>query len=569
MGTMDPAIGGGPGQSADERAPLPSSARAVTFFEDRAEVVRAAKVNVTPGAQRAAIGGVSAFVDERTVQARVVAGGAEVAAARVRWRAHREAALGREAIEALEREARAAADREAAAGLALARAARREAQAAQLLWKWAGSLAAAPRGARAAEVLAAWRDGLGAIDAAASDALRAAAEARAARAAAEDDRRRAAARLREGSIERPRFEAVIEVELAAAEAGEVQIEVTYRVACALWRPEHLARLREAGSGAEGAPRGARPGAPDVEADAAVDLVTWATAWQASGEAWDHVTARFSTARPAQRATPPRIADDVLRLRKRSAEERSRVVVEAREQEIVAAGLDRGARAVDEMPGVDDGGEPVVFEAPHPVSFPSDGRPVRVEVARRALRAELALVLYPEVHAAAHVRATMTLAERAAPAPAPGDRPRARPAPLLAGPIRVARGQSLVGRARVDFIGAGEPFELGFGTDDAVRVRRAVEEERETSSITGSRKLRRRVKVHLSNLSGDPKRLLVTERIPVSEVADVEIALGEAPGWSLDAKDGLVRARVDLAPNETRTASFSYEIRASGSVVLPF
>jgi uncharacterized protein (TIGR02231 family) len=524
---------------AEERAPHASAARVVTLFEDRAEVVRVATVPAAAGARWAAIGGVSLFVDERTVQARVIGAGAEqgrVTATRVRWRAHREAALGREAIEALVGEERAAAERVAAAELAADRAARREAQAGQLLWKWAGSLGTAPRRARVAEGLAAWQEGLRALDAAAADALRAASEAGAERARALDDQRRAAARLQEGSIEKPRFEAVIEVEIQAPEgaAGSVEIELTYRVACALWRPEHLARLMD--------PAGS------------VDLVTWAAAWQATGEVWDNVTARFSTARPARSASPPRIADDVLRMRKKTAEERGRVMVEAREQTIAAAGIDRGARAVDEMPGVDDGGEPVVFEAPHPVSLPSDGRPLRVEVVRRKLKGEVALVLYPEAHPAAHLRATMVLSG----APA-----------LLAGPIRVARGQSLVGRSRVDFVGTGEPFEVGFGADDSVRVRRTVDEERDAVAITGTRKIRRKVKVHLSNLSGDPKRLVVTERIPVSEVAEVDVALADAAGWTLEGKDGFLRSRVELAPNETRTISFAYEIRASSSVVLPF
>ncbi|KYG07838.1 hypothetical protein BE21_27055 [Sorangium cellulosum] len=145
----------------------------------------------------------------------------------------------------------------------------------------------------------------------------------------------------------------------------------------------------------------------------------------------------------------------------------------------------------------------------------------------------------------------------------------RPRPLLAGPVKVARGGSLIGRARLDFVGAGEPFELGFGVDDAVRVRRTVDEEQDTSAITGSRKIRRRVKLSLSNLSSDVKRVLVTERIPVSEVADVEIALGEAPGWALDAEDGFLRGRVELPPKGLKTMSFSYELRAAASVVLPF
>ncbi|WP_437756526.1 DUF4139 domain-containing protein [Sorangium sp. So ce1389] len=544
--------------SAAERAPHPSAARAVTLFEDRAEVVRAARVEVEAGAQWVAIGGVSVFVDERTVQARVApAAGAEgavrVTAARVRWRAHREAALGREAIDALEREQREASRRAGAAELARDRASRREAHLDQLLAKWAQAMSEVPKDAGDPARLASWRGGIEALRAALADALAASAEARAARAHAEDDARRAATRLREGSLEQPRYEAVIEVEIHAPAPQPVEIELTYRVACAIWRPEHLARLSADAAGGAGA---------RLSADAAggsVELTTWATAWQATGEAWENVVARFSTARPARTAEAPLLADDVLRLRRKTDLERRRVVVEARDQAIAAAGLGHGARAVDEMPGVDDGGEPLVFEAAEPVTLPSDGRPLRVEIARRSLPAELALVLYPEAHPAAHLRATVTLDGGGA----------GRPRPLLAGPVRVARGGSLVGRARLDFVGAGEPFELGFGVDDAVRVRRTVDEEQETAAITGSRKIRRRVKLSFSNLSSLAKRVLVTERIPVSEVAEVEVALGEAPGWTLDEKDGFLRGRVELPPRGVKTMAFTYELRAGASVVLPF
>ncbi|WP_437725099.1 DUF4139 domain-containing protein [Sorangium sp. So ce861] len=551
------------GASAAEAAPHPSAARVVTLFEDRAEVVRAARVEVGAGAQWIAIGGVSVFVDERTVQARVAGAGAEgavrVTAARVRWRAHREAALGREAIDALSREQREASRRAGAAERARDRASRREAHLDQLLAKWAQAMSEVPKDAGEPARLASWRAGVEALHAALAEALGASADARAARAHAEDDARRAAARLREGSIEQPRYEAVIEVEVHAPAPQPVEIELTYRVACAIWRPEHLARLSAPPAGAGAAAAGAGAGGAGPHGGS-VELTTWAAAWQATGEAWENVTARFSTARPSRSAEAPLLADDVLRARRRAEIDRRRVVVEARDQAIATAGLGRGARAVDEMPGVDDGGEPLIFEAAEPVTLPSDGRPTRIEIARRSLPAELALVLYPEAHPAAHLRATVTLDGGGA-----GGRPR----PLLAGPVKVARGGSLIGRARLDFVGAGEPFELGFGVDDAVRVRRTVDEEQDTSAITGSRKIRRRVKLSLSNLSSDVKRVLVTERIPVSEVADVEIALGEAPGWALDEEDGFLRGRVELPPKGLKTMSFSYELRAAASVVLPF
>jgi hypothetical protein len=99
------------------------------------------------------------------------------------------------------------------------------------------------------------------------------------------------------------------------------------------------------------------------------------------------------------------------------------------------------------------------------------------------------------------------------------------------------------------------------------VRRAHDEERDTA-ILGAQRLRRTVRVYLSNLSGETKRALVTERVPVSEIDDVEIAIIDATGWQLD-KDGFARTEVSLGPRATQTLKLVYEIKASSKVVMPF
>jgi hypothetical protein len=119
------------------------------------------------------------------------------------------------------------------------------------------------------------------------------------------------------------------------------------------------------------------------------------------------------------------------------------------------------------------------------------------------------------------------------------------------------------------VSPGEPFELGFGVDGAVRVRRTVVEERDTTLITGTKKLKRTITIYVSNLSGQPKPTLVTERVPVSEIEDVEIVMVDIRGWRHEAKDGLLRWPLSLGPRATETLRLVYEIRNSGKVELPF
>ena len=528
-------------------AATPSRAVRVMLFEDRAEVTRVAHVSLAAGSAWIAIGGVSPFIDERSVQARsrsadgdgAAVQGVRVVSARVRWRAHMEKALGREQIEAVEAKARDAERTLAGARHALDRAERAEARATALRAAWIAGVSAVPRRAREAEVLASWRDSLRAIEATTTEALTQGAAAREARARAQDTLDVAVSVLATGTMERPRHEAVIEVEIHAQEAREAAIEVTYRVPCALWRPEHVVRL-------------AAP-TPAQSKEAPLEILTVATAWQLTGEAWDDVEVRFSTARPARVASPPLLSDDVLHARRKTDEERRRVEVSLREQAVQVAGLDRGTRAVDEMPGVDDGGEPMLLSPKEKVTIASDGRPFRVEVHRTTVPAKIERVLFPEVAEVAHLRATATLAKGG---------------PLLAGPVRVARGPSLVGRAKIDFVGKGEPFEIGLGADDGVRVRRETTEERDTTALIGTQRIKRRVQVFLSNLSNEPKTVLVTERVPVSEIDEVAITLTDAGGFVLEGRDGFLRREVDLGPHETAELSLGYEIKAAAKVVLP-
>jgi uncharacterized protein (TIGR02231 family) len=537
----DLATTGGAPPGAARARPLESRATRVTLFEDRAEVVRTATATLRAGAQWAALGGASPFVDDDTVQARVAGEGVRVLAARVLRFVHYEPREGREAIDRLEGEARAAREGAEAARQEASRARSDEARVRRLLSEWARCVAEVPRGLRGGEGRGRWRESYRDLDRALSSALERASGARDRALRAERALAHAEARLVEAQSTHPRHEAIIEVQIESDGERVAEIEIAYRTPCALWRPEHLARLHAHGEAGRG--------------DATVEIVTYAVAWQRTGESWDGVKTRFSTARPARAASPPHVTDDVLRSRKKGDDERRAVVVEARDQIVAVAGLDRGGRAVDEMPGVDDGGEPLTYEPREPVTLASDGRPFRVEVARVTLPARVERVAMPERAEVAHLRATATLTQGG---------------PLLAGPVRLSRGAGVVGRTATKFVGRGEPFELGFGTDDAVRVRRRVEETRDTVSLIGTQVLRRTVRVFLSNLASSPRSVEVIERFPVSEIAEVEIVgLRASEGVRFDRRDGFARKTVELPAHGVAEIALAYELRAGAKVRLPF
>jgi hypothetical protein len=341
-------------------------------------------------------------------------------------------------------------------------------------------------------------------------------------------------RLTQAGHKEVRIIASIEMTLSATAAGKTELVVEYLVPGACWRPQHTAMLlRSAG------------------ADVAdwLTVTTDACVWQNTGEDWTAATLKFSTERPSLGQKPPTLGDDEVKAQKRNEVIR----VEHRDEAIQRTGL--GGAPPPRVPGIDDGGEVRVLVAKAHASVPSDGRPYRVPTLSMETKAKPTLVAYPELAQAVLVRAEQT---------------NAGATPLLAGPVDLVRESGFVGRTKIALIASGERFELGFGPDPHVRLRREVETVDEEAGLLPSSYVGRshRVRVHLSNLDDRPRKIDVTERIPVSEIEKVEVHFDEkktTPRATPDA-DGFVRWQVDLAARGRTTLELRYVIRRHKDVV---
>ena len=318
----------------------------------------------------------------------------------------------------------------------------------------------------------------------------------------------------------------LEVRLDAEAASEVELEVEYVVPGACWSPYHTATLS-----------GSRV---TVRSDACV--------WQRTEEDWEEVELRFSTARASLGAEPPRLESDVLRAQKKPEQ----VEVQVREQAIQTTGLGAAAAAPPRddvrLPGVDDGGETLELSATTAATVRCDGRPRRVEVLRFEAEAERSRVLTPERAPCAFLQTIQA---------------NTGSVPLLAGPVDLIRHSGLVGRTSTDFAAPGERFRLGWGPDAEVRVSRELEETEPESGVLSSWVAHdRKVTVRIGNLGAETRQLRVTERVPVSEVEQVEIRpdVERTTGGKRPDEDGMVVWEVSLPPAGRETLSLRYTLR---------
>ena len=337
------------------------------------------------------------------------------------------------------------------------------------------------------------------------------------------------------------------IDLVAEAPADVAITIGYTVPGAAWRPYHRAVLV----------RAADPGQP-----ASVEWETTACVWQATGEDWTAAELVFSLERPSLGVEPPELTDDELSARRRP----DTVTVEAREHAHQTTGLGGGGPA--QVPGIDDGGLGITLAAKR-ATIAADGAPHRVPVGGFTSAAQLELVAIPLRSPWVHIRARVV---------------NTGSAPLLAGPVDLVMTSGYVGRTEIGFVAAGEKFSLGFGPQADVRVHRSETRERDEAGLLGGWNVSTvRVAVRLSNLGTAPREVVVTERIPISEVEQVNVQASSPDAYLLGTDEqpggeeitqvtaraiddrGLVSWSVELPPLGRRAVTLEYRVKSQRGV----
>ena len=346
---------------------------------------------------------------------------------------------------------------------------------------------------------------------------------------------------------KPKRRTEVRISIAADEELSAEFAIRYQIGNARWTPLYDARLE---TGSRNVP-------------AKLELTRRASITQWSGEPWEDVVVSLSTARPSGRTAAPSIYPvkvDFQRprpaptavLRSEAAEDRAqtrrlrqpRSAAKARP----AAGL--LAPAVERDAGVDAAGYQATFKVPGRLSVSNSGTAKRVKISTIAVEPALVVRSVPKSDARAYLYAKLSIPN--------GE------AALLRGQVMLFRDQTFVGRGRLPQLAAGEKHELGFGPDDAVRIKysKIGEERGESGIISSSETDQRKFKIMIKNLRERPISYTILDQRPQSLNEDIKVEwVGRARPSRENVKDrpGVVAWDGKLAPGEEKVLDFGYQV----------
>jgi uncharacterized protein (TIGR02231 family) len=317
--------------------------------------------------------------------------------------------------------------------------------------------------------------------------------------------------------------------LEAGAAAEAEVEFSYHVSGASWRPLY-----------------------DLTLDGEQLAVSYlAEVTQQTGEDWPAVALVLATTRSGRYqglpeldpwyigkapALPPAIPRMTHRAMAFTASSPTGAAGQAGGQ------ADRPEAAVLMAEPSDAVGAGLVYRVQRPLAVPADGGPHKTSIGRFGLDAALDHLAVPALAAEAYLRATVT---------------NTSPLLLLPGPARVFHGPQFVGETSLPTVAAGEEFELQLGVDDQIRVERALR-RRSTGKavIGGTRTIDVGYEITVENHRAGKTKVSVHDRIPVSTEAEIRVRLREtspAPAKQTD----LGELTWELALNGGQEATVRY------------
>jgi uncharacterized protein (TIGR02231 family) len=358
--------------------------------------------------------------------------------------------------------------------------------------------------------------------------------------AREIDRLRRMLQAQQSARPRQRYTATVELDVSSE--GTLDVELTYVVAQAGWKPLYDLRMSQ-----------------DV-----LELTYMAQVTQNTGEDWPDVAVTLSTAEPALSLQVPELDPWYIAPRapvyRLARAKNASGAAPAPMQAMAAAPAEMLARQqeqpepapVDEdllldSATVSSPGASLTYRLSGRADIPGNNDPRKVTVAAFSLKPVLDYVTAPKREAACYRRATVK-----------NDSPYS----LLPGPAQLFEGDDYLGTTHLKFIAPGQEFEMVLGSDERMRVERELQmREVEKAFIVGERKrIRYAYKIEVENLRDTPQTVIVRDQLPVPRDEQIRVKLESADPRPADHSQlNLLEWKLTIKPATKSVIRFEFSV----------
>ena len=326
----------------------------------------------------------------------------------------------------------------------------------------------------------------------------------------------------------------VEVMLEITSEGSLTLDLATVISQAGWQPSYDVRL-----------------SPDAKT---AELTFRAMVRQQTGEDWKNIDLTLSTARPATGGAPPELypwrvslfrpqppmpapmvmaapspvrAKKAARIREESSKPDDSLAEEAPAAFVTAQ--------------ISDEQSSVAFHIPRSLDIPSDGTQHGTVVAIEQLPVSIEFMALPKL--APYVFLKSEIVNRAA-------------YPLLPGKVNTFAGNTYTGSSQLKKVAAGEKFDLFFGTDDQVTVKREELKQNKEAGMFSKNRVSYRYRIELGNFRKEPLTITLRDQLPVAGDEEIKVSLDEPSIKPDEVKnDGTVTWKTLLQAGEKRELTF--------------
>lgn len=334
-----------------------------------------------------------------------------------------------------------------------------------------------------------------------------------------------------------------------ARAGKLDLNVSYAVAGARWTPSYDARLRPA--------------------DRSVDLGYFGVIRQNTGEDWNNVKLTLSTARPAlgggapklnpwiidvAAPPPPMPAPVAAAAPAMRPEPRARQSPKAAYAEAAAADM---APVLEEAKvstaEVQSEATSASFQIRQPATLPSDNSTQRVAIASAKLPATLQYQSTPALREAAFLTALANNNTEY---------------PFLAGTLNTFLEDAFVAASSMKPVMPGEKVELALGADDGISIKRQlVNRFTESTGFSGNgKRVTYEYKITVKNNKATKEQVNFKDRLPISRNEKIEVKLLSPAERDIKREDdGVLVWNWEMEPGKSRDAVLKFSVDYPGDI----